>query len=65
MIIKIIKSQPDTRERLEQDHINHLIGNTYEVLNYDKDDNSVSIFDSSFGGEIVLNEKEYQIIDSY
>ncbi|GIN25539.1 hypothetical protein FDF40_03695 [Clostridium sporogenes] len=62
MLVKVIKSQPDIRKGLEQDHIDHLIGNIFEVLDYDTEDDSVTVCDSSFSGKIVLNEKEYKII---
>lgn len=59
MKVKLIDDKPLTY----QESIEHLIGNVYEVIYYDQEDESVSVMDESFGGEIVLNKSEYIILD--
>lgn len=60
MKVKVIANQPLDG----QSDIQHLIGKEYEVKFYDQEDESVSVIDDSFGGEIVLNKGEYAILEA-
>ena len=63
MKVKVIASKPDTTKGLEQDSIISLIGKEYDVIFFDQDDNSVNVYEPSYQGEIVLNKREYKIIN--
>lgn len=61
MKIKVVSSNPAGSKGYEQDHINSIIGREYEVVLFDKEDDSVSIIEPEFWkGEIVLNVDEYE-----
>lgn len=60
MRIKVVTSNPAGSKGYEQDHIDSIIGREYEVVLFDKDDDSVSVIEPEFWkGEIVLNKEEY------
>ncbi|ANB57161.1 hypothetical protein GFC29_1381 [Anoxybacillus sp. B7M1] len=66
MKVKVIANKPDTRPRTgAQLPIEHLIGKIYEVKYYDKEDQSVTVYEESFGGDIVLNKNEYEIMKAH
>jgi|GEM_PF-4785378 len=63
MKVRVIASKPDTqRIAVAQLSIEHLIGKIYEVKYYDKEDQSVTVYEESFGGDIVLNKDEYELV---
>lgn len=61
MKVIVITSEPVDKG---QDPIEKLIGKEYDVTDFDKEDNSVSVYDEHiFKGYIVLNENEYEIME--
>lgn len=68
MKIKVISKRPDQRKGLEQCSITNIIGNVYDVVHtkeYIQDFfefGEVSIVSAEFGGLIVLNKGEYEIV---
>lgn len=63
MKVKVIASNPDLTPGIEQDTISNLIGNVYDVIFLDKEDNSVNVYEPTFKGEITLNNGEYKVIN--
>lgn len=64
MKVRVIASKPVLTKIIEQDHIHHLIGKVYDVKFYDTEDYSVLVEEESFGGQIVLNKGEYEILEA-
>ena len=62
MKVRVIANNPDLSKGIEQDSIQSLIGKEYNVIDHDKEDNSVNVYEESFGGQITLNKGEYEII---
>lgn len=61
-IIRIVASNPASWAGKRQAEINSLIGKSYEVIDVDKETAEMTIKDDSFGGQIVINPSEYEIV---
>ena len=57
-VIKIIKSEPTHN----QDGIEEYIGKTFDVVNFNKEDNSVSCRFGKTEGLYVINRSEYEVV---
>ena len=57
--IKIVQSNPRDKG---QAGIFHLIGNVYDVILWDEDYSEASVIEPDFGGEIVLHESEFEVL---
>lgn len=59
MKIKIIKSVPATGQ---DNLLLNVIGQEFEVLDFDEENEEVSVYSELYKGEIVLNKSEYEVV---
>ncbi len=57
--VKVTASSPQKGQR----QIPELIGREYKVLDYDQETGEVSVHDDGFGGRIILQKSEYQVVE--
>lgn len=66
MKIRVVANKPTSDQIYGS--LDHLMGKEFEVVLYDKENDEVSIIDTTpeseggFNGEIVLNKDEYKIV---
>lgn len=58
MKIQIIKSAPAE----DQESIEKFIGKIYDVVSFDREDNTFTVHESEYGGHIALQKREIKII---
>lgn len=63
MRIRVIMNKPKYYQDTDAESVENIIGQEFDVLDYDEELGEVSINSEQHGGIIVLNKEEYEVVE--